>query len=207
MKGFKFAGIFGVLLAALALLGQISGASAQPVAQIPTVDIATVTGTPSGAMAVVKVGEQDQINVRSGPGTSGYDIIGVLVVGQSVPALGRSVGGDWVQIAYPGAPNGVAWVYSPLVDLSGPVPIVEPPPTPTPRTTPTIDPTLAAQFLVEVQPTRLPTFTPPAPVVQPTFIASSGQAAAAGRIPMGMVIVAMLVVGFFGMLISILSGR
>ncbi len=207
MKGFKFAGIFGVLLAALALLGQFSGASAQPVAQIPTVDIATVTGTPSGAMAVVKVGEQDQINVRSGPGTSGYDIIGVLVVGQSVPALGRSVGGDWVQIAYPGAPNGVGWVYSPLVDLTGPVPIVEPPPTPTPRTTPTIDPTLAAQFLVDIQPTRLPTFTPPAPVVQPTFIANSGQAAAPGRIPMGMVIVTMLVVGSFGMLISFLSGR
>lgn len=207
MKGFKSSGIIGLLLVALALVGQFSGASARTLAQIPTVDIPTVTGTPSGAMAVVKVGDQDQINVRSGPGTSGYDIIGVLVVGQSVPALGRSVGGDWVQIAYPGAPNGVAWVYSPLVDLTGPVPIVEPPPTPTPRTTPTINPTLAAQFLVEVQPTRLPTFTPPAPVVQPTFIASSGSTAAPGRIPMGMVIVTMLVVGMFGILISILSGR
>ena len=212
MKGFQRGSLKGMLLAgwllaALALLGQISGVSAQPQAQIPTVDIPTVTGTPSGAMAIVKQGEQDQINVRSGPGTSGYDIIGVLVVSQSVPALGRSVGGDWVQIAYPGAPNGVAWVYSPLVDLSGPVPIVEPPPTPTPRTTPTIDPTLAAQFLVDVQPTRLPTYTQPAPVIQPTFIAASGANSVASRLPMGMVIVALLVVGAFGALISFLRGR
>jgi len=207
MKGFKVSALIGCWLAALALIGQISAAQAGSSAQIPTVDIPTVTGTPSGAMAIVKPGEQDQINVRSGPGTKGYDIIGVLVVSQSVPALGRSVGGDWVQIAYPGAPDGVAWVYSPLVDLTGPVPIVEPPPTPTPRTTPTIDPTMAAQFLVEVQPTRLPTFTEPAPVVQSTFVANAGAATVPGRVPMGMVIVTLLVLGAFGGLISLLRGR
>ena len=207
MKLNRMGVISGLLIAALMLLGQISAASARPQAQIPTVDIPTVTGTPSGAMAIVLPGEQDQINVRSGPGTTGYDIVGVLVTSQSVPALGRSVGGDWVQIAYPGAPNGVAWVYSPLVELTAPVPIVEPPPTPTPRTTPTIDPTLAAQFLVEIQPTRLPTYTAPPPVVQPTFIANSGVPSPVGRLPMGMVIVTMLVVGAFGVLISLLRGR
>ena len=207
MKSNRMGKIFGLLIAALVLLGQISSASARPQAQIPTVDIPTVTGTLSGAMAIVLPGEQDQINVRSGPGTTGYDIVGILVVSQSVPALGRSVGGDWVQITYPGAPNGVAWVYSPLVELTGPVPIVEPPPTPTPRTTPTIDPTLAAQFLVEIQPTRLPTYTAPPPVVQPTFIANSGVPSPVGRLPMGMVIVTMLVVGAFGVLISLLRGR
>lgn len=209
LKGMLLGGLLlpGLLLVQLAVLGQISGVSAQPQAQIPTVDFPTVTGTPSGAMAIVKAGEQDQINVRSGPGTRGYDIIGVLVISQSVPALGRSVGGDWVQIAYPGAPDGVAWVYSPLVDLTGPVPIVEPPPTPTPRTTPTINPTLAAQFLVEVQPTRLPTYTPPPPVVQPTFITNTRTATTPGRLPMGMVIVVLLVVGAFGGLITVLQGR
>ena len=206
MKGNRKGRIFGLLVAALVLLGQINASSARPQAQIPTVDIPTVTGTPSGAMAVVVPGDQDQINVRSGPGTSGYDIVGVLIVGQSVPALGRSVGGDWVQIAYPGAPNGVAWVYSPLIDLTAPVPIVEPPPTPTPRTTPTIDPTLAAQFLVEIQPTRLPTYTAPPPVSQPTFIVNPGATSPVGRLPMGMVIVAMMVVGIFGVLISLLRG-
>lgn len=207
MKAIQRAVVLGLLAALLALVGQFTGASARSLGQIPTVDIPTVTGTPSGAMAIVAPGEQDQINVRSGPGAVGYDIIGVLVVSQSVPALGKSVGGDWVQIAYPGAANGVAWVYAPLVELTGPVPIVEPPPTPTPRTTPTIDPTLAAQFLVDVQPTRLPTFTEPAPVPQPTFIANTGGIITPGRVPMGMVIAVLLVVGIFGIVISLLRGR
>lgn len=207
MNGIKSAVAIGFFLIVLILVGQITGATTHVYAQIPTVDIPTVTGTRSGAMAVVLPGEQDQINVRSGPGTVGYDIVGVLVVSQSVPALGRSVGGDWVQIAYPGVPGGVAWVYAPLVELSGPVPIVEPPPTPTPLTTPTIDPTLAAQFLIDIQPTRLPTFTEPAPVVQPTFIAVAGGAPLPTRVPMGMVISVLLVVGGFGILISLLRGR
>ena len=112
--------------------------------------------------------DQDQINVRGGPGTD-YPIVGVLVAGQRVPALGRSLGGDWVQISYPGIEGGVAWVYSYYVTVDGELPIIEPPPTPTPRVTPTIDPTLAAQFVVELAPTRLPTFTPPPPVSMPTF--------------------------------------
>ena len=51
----------------------------------------------------------------------------------------------------------------------GPLPIVEPPPSPTPQYTATIDPTLAAQFVITIQPTRLPTFTEPAPIVIPTI--------------------------------------
>jgi hypothetical protein len=172
--------------------------------QIPTVSIPTVTGTPSGAIAIVTM-EQDQINVRSGPSTD-YPTVGVLIAGQQVPALGRSVGGDWVQIAYPGVPGGVAWVYSPLVELVGSVSVVEPPPTPTPRTTPTVDPTLAAQFIIEIPPTRLPTFTPPGPLVLPAT-PSSGLSGSATRVPMGMVIVGMGVIGLFGLLITFLRGR
>jgi len=172
--------------------------------QIPTVSIPTVTGTPSGAIAIVTM-EQDQINVRSGPSTD-YPTVGVLIAGQQVPALGRSVGGDWVQIAYPGVPGGVAWVYSPLVELVGSVSVVEPPPTPTPRTTPTVDPTLAAQFIIEIPPTRLPTFTPPGPLVLPAT-PSSGLSGSATRVPMGLVIVGMGVIGLFGLLITFLRGR
>ena len=175
--------------------------------QIPTVAIPTVTGTPQGAIITVKsTGSQDQINVRSGPGTIGYDIIGVLVVSQTAPALGRTPGGDWIQIVYPGVPGGVAWVYAPLVDLSGTVPIVEAPPTPTPRVTPTIDPTLAAQFLIDIQPTRLPTFTPPPPISIPTF-EPANTLGSNSRLPMGFVIIGLTVVGLFGMLISVLRGR
>jgi uncharacterized protein YraI len=192
------------LLALVMLLAETRAGQADVLVQIPTVAIPTVTGTPAGAVAIVTM-EQDQINVRSGPSTD-YPIIGVLIAGQQVPALGRSVGGDWVQIAYPGVTGGVAWVYAPLVTLEGSVRVVEPPPTPTPRTTPTIDPTLAAQFIIEIPPTRLPTFTPPGPLAIPTFPVTD-LPGNTGRVPMGLVITGMAVIGFFGILISILRGR
>ena len=191
-------------LVILFMVIQSQGGRADILRQIPTVSIPTVTGTPSGALAKVTM-EQDQINVRSGPSTD-YPIIGVLIAGQQVPALGRSVGGDWVQIAYPGVEGGVAWVYAPLVTLDGSVRVVEPPPTPTPLTTPTIDPTLAAQFIIDIPPTRLPTFTPPGPLVIPTFQAAD-LPGSTGRIPMGLMITGMAVIGVFGLLISLLRGR
>jgi hypothetical protein len=179
-------------------------AQAKQPAQQPTVAIPTVTGSPSGPIAVVN-SDQDQINVRSGPGTN-YPIVGVLVSGQRVPAIGRSAGGDWVQISYPGVEGGIAWVYSFLITITGNLPIIEAPPTPTPLVTPTIDPTLAAQFVIEIAPTRLPTFTNPAPIVLPRF-ANSIQQENPGGIPMGLVIVGMAVVGIFGLMISLLRGR
>lgn len=175
-------------------------------AQIPTVSVPTVTGSPLGpVVSVRRDADQDSINVRSGPSAK-YDIIGVLIVGQTVPARGRTPGGDWIQIFYPGVPDSTGWVYSPLVSITGSIPIVEPPPTPTPRTTPTIDPTLAAQFIIELPPTRLPTFTPPPPLVIPTFENEPPQAVPGG-IPIGIVIIGMAVLGVFGTLISFLRGR
>jgi hypothetical protein len=97
-------------------------------------------------------------------------------------------------------------VYSPLVSVSGSIPIVEPPPTPTPRTTPTVDPTLAAQFILELPPTRLPIFTAPPPLVIPTF-ANQPPQTVPGSIPMGIVVIGMAVLGFFGILISFLRGK
>jgi hypothetical protein len=122
----------------------------------------------TGVIATVLMGDNPEINVRSGPGID-YALVGRLPEGAQVPAIGRSIGGDWVQIRFTEAEGGVAWVYAYLVTLSGEVPLVEPPPTPTPRTTPTIDPTLAAQFIIEKVPTRLPTFTPPPPLEIPTY--------------------------------------
>ncbi|MDD5468295.1 MAG: SH3 domain-containing protein [Anaerolineales bacterium] len=198
--------IFAAILSmGLILWLQAGRVSARPDGQIPTVSIPTVTSSPSSATAVVTM-EQDQINVRSGPSTD-YPVVGVLIAGQRVPALGRTVGGDWVQIAYPGTPGGIAWVYSPLVQLEGSLPLVEPPPTPTPRTTPTVDPTLAAQFIQELPPTRLPTFTPPPPLAIPTYTDAESIPGQSGRLPMGLVIVGLGVIGLFGTLISLLRGR
>jgi hypothetical protein len=196
---------FGVILLTL-IFGQVVAGHAHPLAQVPTGSIPTVTGTPVGALVIVLNSEAGFANVRSGPGTAGYEIVGVLVEGQQVPALGRSPGGDWVQIAYPGVPGGVAWIWVDLVEVRGTLPVIEPPPTPTPAVTPTIDPTLAAQFLVEIPPTKLPTYTAPAPISIPTFPADS-PVTEAGRVPMGLVIIGLGVVGLFGMLISLLRGR
>jgi hypothetical protein len=191
--------------AAALLLAGIQTAQANPLRQIPTVAIPTVTGTPSGAYVRVLM-DQETVNVRSGPSTYDYPVIGVLIAGQEVPALGRSPGGEWIQIAYPGAEGNVAWVYAFNVEPFGSLPVIEPPPTPTPQTTPTIDPTLAAQFVVEAPPTRLPTYTPPPPLVIPTF-PPEASSPIPGRLPIGLIIIGMGVVGLFGMVISLLGGR
>ena len=166
----------------------------------------TVTGTPSGPMAVVIPQPETQINLRSGPNTK-YDKVGVLLVGQKVPAKGRSPGGEWVLVEYPGVAGGVAWVWSAYIKIEPPtdLPIVEPPPTPTPLYTTTVDPTLAAKFIVTAAPTRLPTFTPPPPLAIPTFTAITGSGV--GNIPMGFFILGLAALGVLLGLISFVQGR
>jgi hypothetical protein len=196
------------LLAILATLVFIPStvSYADPDVQIPTGSIPTVTGTPVGAIVVVLENEQGFINLRAGPSTVGYEIVGVLVAGQTAPAIGRTKGGDWIEVAYPGVPGGTAWVWSDLVQVQGNLSVVESPPTPTPQITATIDPTLAAQFLVDIPPTRLPTFTEPPPFSQPTLPADAA-VATSGRLPMGMVIIGLSAIGLIGLLISLIAGR
>jgi hypothetical protein len=173
---------------------------------IPTEAMATVTGTPLGPMATVNA-DQDQINVRECPNATTCAKVGVLLAGQRVPAKGRSTGGEWIMIGYPGVSGGVAWVHSSLVTITpGFLPIVEPPPTPTPLVTATIDPTLAAQFIVTAIPSRLPTFTPPPPLEIPTIIPESNQSTT-GNVPMGMIIVGLGALGIFGALLSLVRGK
>ncbi len=170
--------------------------------QQPTVAIPTVTGTPKGPIAIVYSDPEDQINVRSGPDVF-YPKVGVLINRQEVPALAQTEGGTWVKIAYPGVPEGVAWVYAPYVRVTGELPVVPKPPTPTPETTPTIDPTLASQFISEIPPTRKPTYTPPPPLIVPTYedlSTSSGT----GGLPSGFIILGLVSVGLFGLLVSFL---
>ena len=191
------------VLGCAVILLSLTALAAVPSTIRQAIIVSTVTGTPEGPMIVVP----DQVNVRLGPGTN-YDKVGVLIAGQEVPALGRTPGGLWIQIVYHGVPGNIAWVYAPYVVLDTAqqlLPIIEPPPTPTPRMTPTIDPTLAAQFnLGEAPPTRLPTFTPAEPVVQPTF--ESEQVEGRRGIPPILAILGLLVVGLFGMVVSFLRG-
>jgi uncharacterized protein YraI len=119
--------------------------------------------TPTGVLVTVTY--SDPINVRGGPSTIYYPIIGQLNPGDVVPGLGVSPGRDWVQISFSG---GMGWVYASFVSLSGELVVVEPPPTPVVATF-TIDPTLAAAFNVLPTQTRMPTFTPPPPLTVPQF--------------------------------------
>jgi hypothetical protein len=174
-------------------------------AQQPTVSIATVTSTSIGAYVVVNA-DQEQINVRSGPGTE-YPTVGVILGGQTVPAKGRSVAGLWIQVDYPAVQGGLAWVYAPLVTLfdAGSLPIIEPPPTPTPRVTPTIDPTLAAQFVLEIPATRLPTYTAVEPLEIPEFEQSG--TGRVGGLPIGMFITVIGLAGLFAAGVAYLRER
>jgi hypothetical protein len=113
----------------------------------------------------------EPVNVRSGPSSFDYPIIGSLPSGGTAPAIGRSPAGEWIQIEFPSGPRGLGWVYAENVTLSTSalLPIVEPPPTPAPLETPTLNPTYVAAFQTLPSSTRLPTFTAPPPLVVPTY--------------------------------------
>lgn len=173
-------------------------------AQQPTGSIPTVTGTPTGPTGTIKVGQDGTINVRNGPSMFN-DQIGVVLPGQVVYVKGKTIGGDWLLIDYPGVPGGQGWVWSLYMDVKGgELPVVEVPPTPAPKVTATIDPTLAAQFVITPNATSLPTFTQPAPLNIPTF--STG-AASSGKIPIGLVIISLIGLGAIIGLFSIFQSR
>jgi hypothetical protein len=165
------------------------------------------TAASSTGIFITVTTDEPQINVRMGPSSSIYPIVGTLLTGSTVPALGRSQGGDWIQIEFPGAPFDKGWVYSPLVQVSGGILLeVEPPPTPVPPPTSTIDPTLAAQFVIVPTSTRLPTFTPPpsltalAYTLEPTSNSDDS-------VPLGIIIVAFAILGVIGFLLSLFIRR
>jgi hypothetical protein len=175
---------------------------AEQLAQIPTGSIPTVTGTPIGAYIIVNT-DNEQVNVRAYPDPLA-DKVGVLLGGQKVAAKGKCNG--YILVDYPGILSGEAWVYINLVTTFGTIPDVEAPSTPTPLYTSTIDPTLAAQFLVTLAPTRLPTFTePPALIIQTYPPDETSQAKES--IPIGMVIAGIGVMGVLLGLVSLIRGR
>jgi len=150
--------------------------------------------TPTGILVTVTY--TDPINVRGGPSTIYYPIVGQLSPGEVVPALGISPGRDWIQVSFSG---GTGWVYASFVSISGgELLVVEPPPTPTPPATSTIDPTLAAAFNVQPTATRLPTFTPPPPLE----VLQIDPAPSAPRVIPGVFILSLGLIGGIGLLIS-----
>lgn len=148
---------------------------------------------------------EDRVKVRSGPSVL-YPEIGIILIGAEVPVLGRSAGGDWLVIEYPGVQGGKGWVWALYFDVTpGELAVIENPPTPEPVTSATIDPTMAAQFITTPVATRLPTFTQPAPLEIPTFDSNTGQSL--GGIPTGLIIIALLSLGAIIGLFSFFQSR
>jgi len=198
------------ILAVIIIFGGViillSGRQVPVFAQQPTGSIPTVTGTPKGLVATVKIGlTEDYVNIRSGP-SSLYPAIGVILLGAEVPVLGRSVGGDWLVVEYPGVQNGIGWVWANYMNVTpGELPVIENPPSPVPLTTVTLDPTMAAQFVTTPESTRLPTFTQPAALVIPTYSNSTGRLI--GGIPIGLVIIVLAGLGILIGVFAVMQSR
>jgi uncharacterized protein YraI len=203
MKQIWFHPIISTLLVALISFGAFFASNSTDVLALQ------VTATPAAGvgMFITVITEEPQINVRMGPSSSIYPIVGTLPTGSTAPALGRSLGGDWIQIEYPGAPNNAGWVYSPLVKVSpGTLRTVDPPPTPVPPATATIDPTLAAQFSIVPTNTRLPTFTPPPSLTIPTYT-EAPHMNSSSPVPLGTAIIVLAALGSIGFLLSLFLRR
>jgi uncharacterized protein YraI len=191
MRQFWFKALGGILiLAALSLGAFLSAGQVQAYQDAPTPTGVTVTVTYA-----------DPINIRGGPSTIYYPVVGQLSPGSVVPALGISPGREWIQISYAG---GTGWVYASFVSISGgELRVVEPPPTPTPPATSTIDPTLAAAFNLQPTQTRMPTFTPPPPLEIPQFTDQTANPFGAA----GIFITGLGLIGGIGLLVSYLMRK
>jgi hypothetical protein len=192
---------------ALTLSGLLAGitllrAAAAPLAQAPTA-VPFATLTPSGP----QVEASDDVNVRSGPGTD-YDLIGVMVKGQTGAILGRSPDSKWLLVVYIGGPNNQGWVYKDLIRVVGDVPsfpTVAVPPTPTLPPTPT--PGVAApEGSATPEPGRYPTFTPAPPVARPTLLPVQGANSGSG-LPPALLIITLFVLGGIGAFLTLLRRR
>jgi uncharacterized protein YraI len=72
------------------------------------------TGPNSGNVAVI----QQQLNVRSGPGTD-FNSLGTLNPQDVVSLTGKDPNGAWLQIAFPAGPEGKGWVSAAFVQPQG----------------------------------------------------------------------------------------
>jgi hypothetical protein len=196
---FLFAGLTGLLFFGIARYP----AAAQ---QLATATPETGTVGPSSG-AFVTVTYIEPINVRSGPGSFDYPVIGSLPVGGTAVALGRSPHGEWIQIVFPDGPRGTGWVYAANVTLStgALLPVVEPPPTPAPVETATLNPTYVAQLQILPTSTRLPTFTAPPPLAIPTY--TNPISPSSGKAIMTWFIAGMALIGVLGLIVSAFRRR
>lgn len=174
-------------------------------ARLQAAQLPTETLQPTATFGGPTVFASEQVNVRSGPDVK-YEQVGVMVAGQTAPAIGRSPGSEWIQIEYPGGPGGKAWVFAVLVAVRAgtieTLPVVEPPPTAT--LPPTLTPLPGTVLPGTPVPTRLPTFTPGPPIIQPTFETPE---LGGGGFPPALPIIGLFVIGVFAGIVALLRQR
>ena len=92
--------------------------TAQFVNTVNTPDVPTIGGgedSPTdGNVAII----QQQLNVRSGPGT-GFNSLGTLNPQDVVSLTGKDPNGAWLQIDFPAGPEGKGWVNAAFVQAQG----------------------------------------------------------------------------------------
>jgi uncharacterized protein YraI len=81
--------------------------------EVPVVG-GTGTDSPNGSIALV----QQQINVRSGPGT-GFNSLGTLNPEDVVSLTGKDPNGAWLQIEFAAGPEGKGWINAAFVQAQG----------------------------------------------------------------------------------------
>ncbi len=195
---FRFITILSILLGVLSLAGF-------SMVQLVAAQLPTETLQPTATFGGPTVFAPEQVNIRTGPHTS-YEQVGVLIAGQTAPAIGRTQVGEWIQIEYPGAPGGKAWVKANLVALRAgtidDLPVVEAPPTATPP--PTLTPLSGGVAPGTPEPTRLPTFTAAPPILQPTFTTPD---LGGGGFPPAILIIGLFMIGLFAAIVVVLRQR
>ncbi len=171
----KFRKPAGFLLISLLFMLAVLGGEARHTVRAMQAEMPTVTQRPENVFITVTF--EEPIRVRGGPNSVYYPVVGSLPVGAVATALGKSVAGEWIKIAFPEANDGSGegWVYAPLVTISaGFLAVVPPPPTAAPPIIPTLDPDFLASLQPQPSATRMATFTAPPPLEVPTYEAASG---------------------------------
>jgi hypothetical protein len=103
------------LITATPVRVQIPTLAAPPLIENIATPTLTRTPTPTAVLLEVKA-SAGEVNVRAEPDVES-ERLGTIRSGEFYPVLGRYF--RWIQFQYDGSPNGRAWVFDELVDISG----------------------------------------------------------------------------------------
>jgi uncharacterized protein YraI len=79
--------------------------------------VALMAATVVSAQTGVQVTTRDNVQLRSGPGTS-FESFGTVPFNTTLPALGRNEDGSWIQVDYNGT---IGWIVAYMLNLQGDV--------------------------------------------------------------------------------------